>query len=96
MFSKLAILNVFLTYDRFIRMVVLVVQNLPANAGDLRDAGSVPGLDGGHGNLLQYPCLEILWTEKPGTLPSIELQRVGHDCRNLTCTQLHDKAPQML
>ena len=42
--------------------VVLVVKNPPANAGDLRDAGSIPGLGrsrgGGHGNPLQYSCLE--------------------------------------
>ena len=34
---------------------------LPANAGDLRDAGSIPGLGispEGHGNPLQYSCLE--------------------------------------
>ena len=39
-----------------------VVKNLPANAGDTGDAGSVPGLGrsprGGNGNLLQYSCLE--------------------------------------
>ena len=38
------------------------VKNLPANAGDTRDAGSIPGLGkfpgGGHGNPLQYSCLE--------------------------------------
>ena len=42
--------------------VALVVKNPPANAGNLRDAGSIPGLGrspgGGHGNLLQYSCLE--------------------------------------
>ena len=42
--------------------VVLVVKNLPANAGDLRGVGSIPGLGrspgGGHGNPLPYPCLE--------------------------------------
>ena len=42
--------------------VVLVVKNLLANAGDIRDAGSIPGLGrspgGGHGNPLQYSCLE--------------------------------------
>ena len=36
--------------------------NLPANAGDLRDAGSIPGSGrspgGGHGSPLQYSCLE--------------------------------------
>ena len=42
--------------------VVLVVKNLPANAGDVRDTGSIPGLGrfpaGGHGNPLQCSCLE--------------------------------------
>ena len=40
----------------------LVVKNLPANAGDIGDMGSIPGseksLGGGHGNPLQYYCLE--------------------------------------
>ena len=39
-----------------------MVKDLPANAGDIRDAGSTPGLGrslgGGHGNPLQYSCLE--------------------------------------
>ena len=42
--------------------VALVVKNAPANARDLRDAGSIPGLGrssrGGHGNPLQYSDLE--------------------------------------
>ena len=42
--------------------VVLVVKNLLANAGDVRDAGSIPGSGsysrGGHGNPLQCSCLE--------------------------------------
>ena len=40
--------------------VALVVKNPPANAGDLRDAGSIPGScpGEGHGNPLQYSCLE--------------------------------------
>ena len=42
--------------------VVLVVKSPPANAGEVRDAGSIPGLGGsprgGHGNPLQYSCLE--------------------------------------
>ena len=37
--------------------VELVVKNLPAKAGDIRDTGSIPGLErspgGGHGNPLQ-------------------------------------------
>ena len=39
-----------------------VAKNPPANAGDVRDAGSIPGLGrfpgGGNGNPLQYSCLE--------------------------------------
>ena len=42
--------------------VALVVKNPPANAGDRRDVGSIPGLGrfpgGGHGNPLQYFCLK--------------------------------------
>ena len=42
--------------------VVLVAKNLPANAEDVRDMGSIPGLGrspgGGHSNPLQYSCLE--------------------------------------
>ena len=42
--------------------VVLVVKNPPANAGDIRDVGSIPGLRRspreGSGTPLQYSCLE--------------------------------------
>ena len=42
--------------------MLLVVKNPPVNAGDVRDAGSMPELGrspgGGHGNPLQYSCLE--------------------------------------
>ena len=42
--------------------MALVVKNPPANAGDLREAGSIPGLGRSsgeeNGNLLQYSCLE--------------------------------------
>ena len=42
--------------------MALVVKNLPANAGDIRDAGSIPesgrSPGRGHGNPLQYSCLE--------------------------------------
>ena len=44
--------------------VALVVKNPPANEGDLRDAGSIPGsgrFSGeGHGNPLPYSCLKNL------------------------------------
>ena len=39
-----------------------MVKNLPANAGNVRDPGSIPGSGrlpgGGHGNPLQFSCLE--------------------------------------
>ena len=42
--------------------VVLAVNNLPANAGDVRDVGLIPGSGrspgGGHGNPHQCSCLE--------------------------------------
>ena len=41
-----------------------VVKNMPANEGDARDVGLIPGLGrspgGGHGNPLQYSCLKNL------------------------------------
>ena len=43
-------------------MVVIVVKNLPANAGDIRDMSSIPGSGRssgrGHGKPLQYSYLE--------------------------------------
>ena len=42
--------------------VALVVENPPADAGDIRDVALIPGSGrspgGGHGNPLQYSCLE--------------------------------------
>ena len=42
--------------------VALVVKNLSSNAGELRDAGLIPGWEdspgGENGNPLQYSCLE--------------------------------------
>ena len=60
--------------------VTLVLKNPPANAGGMGlilGLGRSPG--GRHGNLLQYSCLENPWTEEPGGLQFIRLQRVGHD-----------------
>ena len=49
--------------------MALVITNSPANAGDIRDAGSVPGLGrspgGGHGNPLQHSCLENPMDREP-------------------------------
>ena len=60
-----------------------MVKNLPANAEDIRDMGSIPGkgrsLGGRRDNPLQFPCLENPWTEDTGGLQSMGSQRVGHD-----------------
>ena len=51
-----------LIYSIMASQVALVVKNTPASAGDLRDLGSIPALGrspgGGHGNAVQYSCLE--------------------------------------
>ena len=58
--------------------VMLVV--LACQCGDIRDAVSIPGpvrsSERGHGNPLQYSCLESLRTEEPGGLQSMRWQRV--------------------
>ena len=70
--------------------VVLVIKNPPANAGDIRDWGSIPGSgrssEGGHGNPFQYSCLEnpmdrgVWWTTVSGT------KSVRHDWSDLAHT----------
>ena len=67
--------------------MVLVVKNLPANTGDVRDVGLIPGSGrspgGRHSKLLQYSCLEnpidrgAWWAAVP---------RVGHEGSDLPCT----------
>ena len=63
--------------------VETVIKNLPANAGVIRDTGSIPGSEKspeeGHGNHSSVLALRIPWTEEPGGLQSIGLHRVGHD-----------------
>ena len=61
-----------------------MVKNPPANAGDMRDVGSIPGWGrssgGKHGNGLQgLLAWRILWTEEPGKLQSIGSHRVGYN-----------------
>ena len=62
--------------------VALVIRNLAANAGDVKDVGSIPGEDplekeiATHCSTLAY---RIPWTEEPGVLQSIGSQRIGHD-----------------
>ena len=56
-----------------------MVKTLPANG----DTGLIPGPRRSPGerncNPLQYSCLEISWTEDPGGLEFMGLQRVGHN-----------------
>ena len=63
--------------------LVLVVQNLPADAGDIRDTGSVPGSGRspgeGHGNPLQYSCLENPMDRGACWAAVYESQRVGYN-----------------
>ena len=63
--------------------VALVVENLPANAGDIRDAGSIPrwgrSLEKGMANQSIVLAWRIPCTEEPGGLQSMGLQRVRHD-----------------
>ena len=60
-----------------------MVKNPPANAGDLRDAGSIPGLGkfpgGEHDSPLQYSCLENLMDRgaRRATVHGIEKSQTG-------------------
>ena len=59
-----------------------MVNNLPANAGDIKDLGSIPGCeDPLEKEMATYSSMlvrRILWTKEPGGLQSTELQKVGH------------------
>ena len=65
--------------------VALVVKNLPADAGDIRDVSSIPGMGrspgGGPGQATHSSILawRIPQTEEPGGLQSIGSQRVGRN-----------------
>ena len=68
----------------FVSQVALVLKNLPASAGDIRDMGSIPGSGRSPGGGHRQPTPVFLpgefpWTEEPGRLQSIGLQRVRHD-----------------
>ena len=63
--------------------MALVVKNPPANAGDIRDTGSIPRFGrlpgGGQGNPLHIFAWRTPWTEEPGGLQPMGSHRVGHD-----------------
>ena len=60
-----------------------MVKNLPANAGDVRDAGSIPGSEDPLEEGMATHSSVITWriprTEEPGRPQSIGSQRVEHD-----------------
>ena len=63
--------------------MALVAKNPPADAGDIRDTGSIYGSEdpleevmATHPSSLAW---EIPWTEEPGGLQSMGLQRVRHN-----------------
>ena len=67
--------------------MALVVKNLFANAGDLRDLGSIPGSGrspggerGTHSSILAW---RIPWTEEPGGLQSIGPHKVRQDLASM-------------
>ena len=63
--------------------VALVVRNMPANEGDIRDTGSIPGSGRGSGEEMATHSNILTWripgTEESGNLQSIGSQRVRHD-----------------
>ena len=83
---------------------MLVVKNPPASAGDIRDAGLIPGSGtspgGGHGNPPQYSCLEnpmdrgAWWATVHGvTKNGIRRKRLSmHTCVGI----MHPEMPGML
>ena len=74
----------------WVSQVALVVKNPPVNAGDRRDAGSIPGSwrspGGGTATRCSVLAWRIPWTEEPGELQSIGLQRVRNDWSDLART----------
>ena len=58
-----------------------MVKNAPANAGDTRDEGLIPGSgrSPGEGTYFSTLAWEIPWTEEPGGLLSVESQRTEHN-----------------
>ena len=80
-----------------------MVKDLPANTGDARDVGLIPGWarapEGGNGHPLEYSCLEkISWTEEASKASSslgfkesetTERCRKAYDTANLRQEHLH-------
>ena len=72
-------------------LVIKINKNkTPANGGDIRNRGLIPGLGrspgGGNGNPLQYSCLGNPTTEDPDRLQSMGLQKTGTRLSTQACT----------
>ena len=72
-----------LSRERASQVAQWLVKSLPANAGDTRDAGSIPGLGRSpgevKGNPLQYSCLENSMYRETDGLQFTGSQRVEHN-----------------
>ena len=99
-FHSLQVIPNGINWFDFSHLVVLVVNIAPANAGDSRDAGSIPGLGRypreGNGNPLQYFCLENPMDWGAGRLQSTGLQRVRYDWGDLACTHLKETVASLI
>ena len=75
-----------------------MVKNMPANTGDLRDVGLIPGLGrsagGKHGNPLQYSCLE---NPKDRVVWQAMVHRIAKNQTQLKqfCTQFSTEVDEM-
>ena len=69
--------------------VSLVVKNLPANPGDPWSLSQEDPLEEGTATHSSFLAWRIPWTEEPGRLQSMGLQRVRYDWSNLACTHTH-------
>ena len=69
--------------------VALVIKNLPAKSGDIRDMGLISGLGrspgGVHGNPLQYSCLENPMDRRTW---EATVHRISESHEATSCTQV--------
>ena len=88
-------LNMPVSPNKIITLVALVVNNLPANSRDVRNASSIPvlgrSLEEGMATHSSIHAWRILRTEESGRQWSIGLQRVRQDWSNLAHTHLWNK-----
>ena len=77
---------------------ICLEKNPPANAGDIREAGSTRGLGRSPGEGMAIQSSIISWripsTEEPVGLQSIDLQRVGHNLSDLA--RVHETSDNVL